>query len=817
MIGAEGGALLWTHLDAVKGQLEPTIISLAFVFLLVGYGTKVGLVPLHNWLPDAHAEGPTPISAVLSGLLLNVALYAVLRCKVLADGALGTRFAGDLMMGFGLLSVVVAAFFLSRQRDIKRMFAYSSIEHMGLITFAFGMGGPIANFAGLLHMTVHSLVKSAIFFAVGHAAQKAGTQVMDEIRGLIKVSPTVGWGLMIGSLAILGMPPFGVFASEFLILTTAMRELPVGDAVPAARARRGLRRGLRPRAADGVRRDARSSRCAIQPALLPVFVHLGACADARSVHPAVPRGLVRAGGDADRRLTAMLIPDHAARPASLPAPLPVGVAHASNARAMAGAARAVARCRRPARRAVGRGRRDRGERLRACTPRMPLADGLVCARAAARRDEPSYPDLSASFPAANRMQRAALDLLGVAAEGADDTRPWLRHGAWPADEFPAAPRLDARRPCAGAQDDYPFVERQGDGVHEIPVGPIHAGIIEPGHFRFSVVGEKVLRLEERLGYTHKGIEKRFEAAPLAEGASARRAASRATRRWPTPGPTRMALESRGAMRRRRRARSGCARCCWSASASPITSATSARSATTRRSRSAWRSSRGCKRGLAAHIAGASSATADDGLHRRRAAWPPIATAARRRMLPRSATRRARGAAAAHDLRRARRPAGPLHHHRARQARARGAARADRARRARQRPGAGTCACDQPCAPYDSSKCSMATHRQRRRRGARDVRFDEIVESLRLIRAICAGLPAGDTPRRVRLRAARRPAASAGSKAGAARCSSHSRRRRTARIRRCHRHDPSWQNWPLLEHAVIGNIVPDFPLINKSST
>ena len=117
------------------------MLSLAFVFLLVGYGTKVGLVPLHNWLPDAHAEGPTPVSAVLSGLLLNVALYAVVRCKVLVDGALDTRFAGDLMMGFGLLSVVVAAFLLSRQKDIKRLFAYSSIEHMGLMTFAFGMGG----------------------------------------------------------------------------------------------------------------------------------------------------------------------------------------------------------------------------------------------------------------------------------------------------------------------------------------------------------------------------------------------------------------------------------------------------------------------------------------------------------------------------------------------------------------------------------------------------------------------------------------------------------------------------------------------------
>ncbi len=127
VLGEGGNALLWTHLAQVKGQLEPTIVSLAFVFLLVGYGTKVGLAPLHNWLPDAHAEGPTPISAVLSGLLLNVALYAVLRTKVLVDGALHQPFAGHLMMGFGVFSVAVAALFLMRQKDIKRLFAYSSI------------------------------------------------------------------------------------------------------------------------------------------------------------------------------------------------------------------------------------------------------------------------------------------------------------------------------------------------------------------------------------------------------------------------------------------------------------------------------------------------------------------------------------------------------------------------------------------------------------------------------------------------------------------------------------------------------------------
>lgn len=231
-------------------------------------------MPVHNWLPDAHAEGPTPVSAVLSGLLLNVALYAVLRFKVLTDGALhGSVLTGRMLMGFGLASVVAAAFLLSRQRDVKRMFAYSSIEHMGLMTFAFGLGGPVATFAGLLHMTVHSLVKSAIFFAVGHAAQKAGTQVMSEIRGLITISPTVAWGLMLGSLAILGMPPFGVFASEFLIITTAMREQPW--ATPLLLVALGVAfASVFSRVQPMVFGDTQLKRLAHPPALIPVFVHL---------------------------------------------------------------------------------------------------------------------------------------------------------------------------------------------------------------------------------------------------------------------------------------------------------------------------------------------------------------------------------------------------------------------------------------------------------------------------------------------------------------------------------------------------------------
>ena len=274
VLGAEGGALLWTNLDAVKSQLDPDIVTLAFAFLFIGYGTKVGLVPLHNWLPDAHAEGPTPVSAVLSGLLLNVALYAVLRCKVLTDGALHSNLAGRLLMGFGIVSVVAAVFFLIRQKDVKRMFAYSSIEHMGLMTFAFGVGGPVATYAGLLHMTVHSLIKSAIFFAVGHATQKAGTQIMDEIRGLIRVSPTIGWGLMLGTLAILGSPPFGVFASEFLIITTAMREQPW--ATPLLLIALGVAfAAVFARVQPMVFGDTSVRPLPHPPALIPVFVHLG--------------------------------------------------------------------------------------------------------------------------------------------------------------------------------------------------------------------------------------------------------------------------------------------------------------------------------------------------------------------------------------------------------------------------------------------------------------------------------------------------------------------------------------------------------------
>jgi hydrogenase-4 component F len=220
-------AMAWSVLVQHADAFDPELLNLAFVFLLLGYGTKVGLAPLHAWLPDAHAEGPTPISAVLSGLLLNVALFAVLRFKMVMAANQRALAPGPLMVTLGLVSVVFAAFMLYRRDDIKRMFAYSSIEHMGIISFAFGIGGPLANFAGLLHMIMHSLTKSAIFFAVGHIAQVKGTQKMADIRGLTASHPKLGWGLVLGVVAIVGLPPMGIFMTEFLILTTTFARAPV--------------------------------------------------------------------------------------------------------------------------------------------------------------------------------------------------------------------------------------------------------------------------------------------------------------------------------------------------------------------------------------------------------------------------------------------------------------------------------------------------------------------------------------------------------------------------------------------------------------
>jgi hydrogenase-4 component F len=225
-LGQGVAAMAWDRLAATSASFDAALLNLSFVFLLLGYGTKVGLAPVHAWLPDAHAEGPTPISAVLSGLLLNVALFALLRFKLIMAGNAAVISPGPMMVALGLLSLLFAGFMIFRRRDIKRMFAYSSIEHMGIITLAFGLGGPLANFAGLLHMTMHSLTKSGIFFGVGYISQLEGTQRIADIRGLTRSAPLVGWLLVAAVAAIAGLPPFGVFTAEFLLVTSTFARAP---------------------------------------------------------------------------------------------------------------------------------------------------------------------------------------------------------------------------------------------------------------------------------------------------------------------------------------------------------------------------------------------------------------------------------------------------------------------------------------------------------------------------------------------------------------------------------------------------------------
>ncbi|UPY36594.1 hydrogenase 4 subunit F [Sediminicoccus sp. KRV36] len=220
------GQLSFTALRALAPRADPDLLNLAFVFLLVGFGTKAGLVPMHSWLPDAHAEGPTPIAAVLSGLLLNAAMLAILRGKSIVAAHPQTIPPGIFLVVMGLATLLLAAFSLWRRRDAKRLFGWSSIEHMGIAAMAFGVGGAAANMAGLLHLWGHSLIKSAAFFAVGRAARIKGAQHMAAIGGLATSHPALGWGLALAMAALAGLPPFSLFASEFLLASAIGRETP---------------------------------------------------------------------------------------------------------------------------------------------------------------------------------------------------------------------------------------------------------------------------------------------------------------------------------------------------------------------------------------------------------------------------------------------------------------------------------------------------------------------------------------------------------------------------------------------------------------
>ena len=219
VLGDESTALNVTKLLEVAGQLDPHVLKLAFIFLLVGYGTKIGLVPMHSWLPDAYSEAPAPVTAMLAGVLETVAAYAVLRSKAIMDPALPPAFTGNLLVLFGLISFVVAALFILIQHDYKRLFAYSSVEHMGLAMVGFGVGGPLGTFGGLFHLLNHALAKSLAFFSAGNVHRRFATREIGEVRGLAKVQPVTAVAMLVAGLALAGMPPFSMFLSEIMVVS----------------------------------------------------------------------------------------------------------------------------------------------------------------------------------------------------------------------------------------------------------------------------------------------------------------------------------------------------------------------------------------------------------------------------------------------------------------------------------------------------------------------------------------------------------------------------------------------------------------------
>lgn len=208
-------ALKWNVLLADADRLNEPVLRFAFLFIVIGFGTKAGLAPMHTWLPDAHSQAPSPISALLSGVLLNSAMYAIIRCVTIVNANTGdSNYTRWIMIGFGLLSVLTAAIFIISQKDYKRLLAYSSIEHMGIIALAIGLFTPLSIFAGLLHMMNHSLTKSMLFLASGNILQKYHAREIDKVRGLLKTLPVTGPVFLLGLLAISGTPPFSIFASE---------------------------------------------------------------------------------------------------------------------------------------------------------------------------------------------------------------------------------------------------------------------------------------------------------------------------------------------------------------------------------------------------------------------------------------------------------------------------------------------------------------------------------------------------------------------------------------------------------------------------
>ena len=261
LVGQRESALNWTVLLANARVLHPPVIELAFVFILIGYGTKAGLAPMHTWLPDAHSEAPSALSAMMSGVLLAVALYAIVRWKAVVASVVGPVFPNRLLVGLGLLSLAVAALSLVIQRQYKRLLAYSSIEHTGLMCMGLALG-PLGVFASMLHLVNHTVAKSMMFFLSGRILDRYGTPEIASVSGLLRVMPWTGGLFAAGMLALLGLPPFGMFLSGVHPAPRRLRRRAgLADGGGARLPRRSLR--LAPRASESHALRRRAGRGAI--------------------------------------------------------------------------------------------------------------------------------------------------------------------------------------------------------------------------------------------------------------------------------------------------------------------------------------------------------------------------------------------------------------------------------------------------------------------------------------------------------------------------------------------------------------------------
>ena len=219
-----GYELAYAKLLSGAHHLPPAVVRLAFVLAVLGFGTKMGLVPVHTWLPDAHSEAPTPISALLSGALLALAFYAILRYYQIAERALGSGYPRNVLLIFGVASLLLAALYLLRQRDLKRLLAYSSVEHMGILAMGMSFGVPLAIVGVLLHVLAHAAAKGTAFFGAGSVVRKFGTKDMSQVRGGAAALPWSGPMLVGAVLALSAAPPFGIFRSEFLIVAGGLSD-----------------------------------------------------------------------------------------------------------------------------------------------------------------------------------------------------------------------------------------------------------------------------------------------------------------------------------------------------------------------------------------------------------------------------------------------------------------------------------------------------------------------------------------------------------------------------------------------------------------